>query len=160
MKKKRKQKLTKTLSMALHSPGAPTHCTSFGDRGQAKEGKQWKQIKVELVFLMHMISIMPTDMDPFSVSTSWVLTCLQQKEGTKSEDSFSCSSLPTDFLQSPQSVSSSMAPSSGRWWWAWQSLWRYFAIFVSWRRSLFSHRILPVSRMAWKGSIALATIAL
>lgn len=29
-----------------------------------------KQIKVELVFLMHMISIMPTDMDPFSVSTS------------------------------------------------------------------------------------------
>ena len=56
--------------MALHRPGAPTHCTSFGDRGQAKEGKQRKQIKVELVFLMHMISIMPTDMDPFSVSTS------------------------------------------------------------------------------------------
>lgn len=65
--------------MALHRPGAPTHCTSFGDRGQAKEGKQWKQIKVELVFLMHMISIMPTDMDPFSVSTSWSLTSVYNR---------------------------------------------------------------------------------
>lgn len=70
MKNKQTNKLTETLYMALHRPGAPTHCTSFGDRGQAKEGKQRKQIKVELVFLMHMISIMPTDMDPFSVSTS------------------------------------------------------------------------------------------
>jgi hypothetical protein len=38
MKKENEKKITKTLSMALHSPGAPIHCTSFGDRGQAKEG--------------------------------------------------------------------------------------------------------------------------
>lgn len=44
--------------------------TSCGDRGSGTKGKQSNPIKAELVLLMHMISTMPTEMDPFSVSTS------------------------------------------------------------------------------------------
>ena len=79
--------------MALHRPREPTHCTSLGGRGQAKDGKQWN--KVELVFLMHMISIMPTNMDPFSVSASQSLTSVYTDWGYECQKVvFSCSSLP------------------------------------------------------------------
>lgn len=56
--------------MALHSPGAPTtlHRHLVVNGVQAQRGNN--PIKAELVLLMHMISTMPTDMDPFSVSTS------------------------------------------------------------------------------------------
>lgn len=39
-KREEKKKKTKTLYMALHRPREPTHCTSLGSRGQAKDGKQ------------------------------------------------------------------------------------------------------------------------
>lgn len=38
--KNKKRKKTKTLYMALHRPREPTHCTSLGGQGQAKDGKQ------------------------------------------------------------------------------------------------------------------------
>lgn len=38
--REKKVKKTKTLYMALHRPREPTHCTSLGGPGQAKDGKQ------------------------------------------------------------------------------------------------------------------------
>lgn len=100
----------------------------------------------------------------FCLDFSMIDLCLQQKEGTKSwRISFSRSSLPTDFLQSHQSVSNDRESSNNR---CLVCIAEVAALLCT-TCSLFHegsfyffHRLLLVSRMAWKGSIALATIAL
>lgn len=66
-----KTKLTETLLWPCTAlERQHTAQTSCGDQGSGTEGKQSEPIKAKLVLLMHMISTMPTDTDPFSVSTS------------------------------------------------------------------------------------------
>lgn len=80
---KNKQKiLTETLYMALHRPGAPTYCTSFGDRGQAKEGKQ--KNKSWTCFSHAYDFHYAYRYGPFFRLDFLIIDlCLQQKEGTK-----------------------------------------------------------------------------
>lgn len=105
--------------MALHSPGAPTHCTSFGDRGSGKGGETMKTNKSWTCFSHAYDFHYAYRYGPFfcrDFSTSMVDLCWQQHEGPEvGRFPFSCSSLPRDFLHRHPSVSDNRESSNNRW---------------------------------------------